>query len=308
MFRPRIVVVGSINLDLVFRAHELPRPGETISGHSFRQIPGGKGANQAVGAARLGADVAMVGRVGDDSLGTTLLDGLKLEGIDVGHVIITQSTSSGLAIIGVDDSGQNSITVIPGANGLVSPNDVVAAESVFKGAQVLLVQFEIPLPAVHEAIRMARKHGVKIVLDPAPACANVPIDMLQVDAICPNETEAESLCGFQVDSIEHAISAARRICSSGIPLGIITMGSRGAVVCAEDDSQQISPFCVDAIDSTAAGDAFASALGIALAEHRSPVAAVRFACAAGALAASRLGAQPSMPTRSEVESLLSELH
>ncbi len=304
MRRPRIIVVGSINMDLVYRTHQLPRPGETISGHSFRQIPGGKGANQAVAAARLGADVSMVGRVGDDGFGTLLINGLVQEQINVQHVTVTRNTSSGLAVIGVEDSGQNSIAVIPGANGLVTPDDVLAAKAIFENADVLLLQFEIPLPAIQQAITLARQHGLKIILDPAPACAEVPREILQVDITCPNETEAGALSGLPVHSISDAMVAAQRICEMGIPLSIVTLGSQGAVVCDGTLCQKIPPFAVQTIDSTAAGDAFAAALGIAIAKKRQPFDAVRFACAAGAIAASQPGAQPSMPTRTAVESLL----
>jgi ribokinase len=176
--RPRIVVVGSINMDLVFRTQRLARPGETVAGHSFRQIPGGKGANQAVAAARLGAQVAMVGRVGNDEFGSTLLDGLKRESIDVTHVTRTSDVASGLAVIGVDDSGENSITVLSGANGQLSPADVVSAESVFQQADVLLLQLEIPISTVHKAIETGRRYGLKIILDPAPAGDGLILDNL----------------------------------------------------------------------------------------------------------------------------------
>ena len=302
--RARIIVVGSINMDLVFRTHQLPRPGETRTGHSFQQVPGGKGANQAVAAVRLGAKVSMVGRIGDDGFGRTLIDGLNAEGIDTSFVKVTPNCSSGLAVIGVEDSGQNCITVIPGANGFVTPDDVIAAEELFPSAEVLLLQFEIPLPAVQKAVELAHHYGVKIILDPAPSVRFAPADLLQVDVICPNETEAESLSGQVVDSVETAMSAVQQIGSRGPQISLITLGSEGVVVFDGKTSEHVPPFSVDAVDTTAAGDAFAAAFGIALAEQMSVSEATRFAAAAGALATIQHGAQPAMPTRDAIEALL----
>lgn len=302
--RARIIVVGSINMDLVFRTHQLPRPGETRTGDSFQQVPGGKGANQAVAAARLGAQVSMVGRVGDDGFGQKLIAGLVREGIDTRFVTVTTNSSSGLAVIGVEDSGQNSITVIPGANGFVTPDDVIAAEELFPSADVLLLQFEIPLPAIQKAIELAHRHRVKIILDPAPSLSVVPADLLQVDVICPNETEAESLSGLVVDSIESVKTAVQRIGHRGPQISLITLGSQGAVMFDGTTVEHVPPFDVKAVDTTAAGDAFAAGFGIALAEQMSVADATRFAAAAGALATTQHGAQPAMPTRDAVESLL----
>ncbi len=300
----RIIAVGSINMDLVFRTHQLPRPGETRTGHGFQQVPGGKGANQAVAAARLGAQVSIVGRIGDDGFGRTLIDGLTDEGIDTSFVKVTPNCSSGLAVIGVEDSGQNSITVIPGANGFVTPEDVMAAEELFPLADVLLLQFEIPLPAVQKAVELAHRHRVKIILDPAPSVCTVPADLLQVDVICPNETEAESLAGQVVDSIETGKSAVQQIGCLGPRISLITLGSLGVVVFDGTTVEHVPTFAVKAVDTTAAGDAFAAAFGIALSEKRSVSEATRFAAAAGALATTQHGAQPAMPTRDAVEILL----
>lgn len=303
----RIIVVGSINMDLVFRTHQLPRPGETRTGHSFQQVPGGKGANQAVAVARLGAQVSMVGRIGEDGFGRTLIEGLVEEGIDTKFVTVTPNCSSGLAVIGVEDSGQNFITVIPGANGYVTSDDVSTAEELFPLADVLLLQFEIPLPAVQKAIELAHRYGVKIILDPAPSLKVVPADLLQVDVICPNETEAESLCGQVVDSIETATSAVQQIGRRGPRISLITLGSRGAIVFDGKTAEYVPPFAVNAVDTTAAGDAFAAAFGIALAEQMPVSEATRFAAAAGALATTQHGAQPAMPTRDAVEALLQSM-
>ncbi len=289
-------------MDLVVRTSRLPMPGETLIGQSLSQIPGGKGANQAVAAARLGADVSIVGRIGSDGFGKRLLAGLVSEGIDVTHVRQSADVSSGLAIISVDDNGQNCITVIPGANGLLTPHDVLSTESVIANADVMLLQLEIPLPAVLRAMELAKKHRVPILLDPAPAPLEVTDQLLSVDVLCPNETEAEILTGLKIASIDDAFAACERMRDCGAKLSIVTLGSRGVVFCeGGGPAGRVPPYEIIALDTTAAGDAFAGALGVALAEGRDTIDAIRFASAAGALAATRHGAQPAMPRREDVE-------
>ncbi len=298
-------MVGSVNMDLVVRCSRFPAPGETLIGQSLRQIPGGKGANQAVAAARLGADVALVGRVGSDGFGQTLLAGLVSESINVEHVLISPEVSSGLAVISVDDCGQNCITVVPGANGCVTAADVVAAETVIADSDAVLIQFEIPGPAVVQTMELARKYSVRIVLDPAPARSDVTDELLQADVLCPNETEAELLTGLKIESIDDALAACERLRDRGARLSIVTLGSNGVVFCdGEQKARFVPPFSVNAVDTTAAGDAFAAALSVALADGRSPSDAIRFASAAGALATTRHGAQPAMPRRDDVERLM----
>ncbi len=292
-------------MDLVVRTSRLPMPGETLIGQSLSQIPGGKGANQAVAAARLGADVSIVGRIGSDGFGKRLLTRLVSEGIDVTHVRQSADESSGLAIISVDDTGQNCITVIPGANGLLTPDDVLSTESVIADADVMLLQLEIPLPAVLRAMELAKKHRVQILLDPAPAPLEVTDQLLSVDVLCPNETEAEILTGLKIASIDDAFAACERLRDCGAKLSIVTLGSRGVVFCEGGGSAgRVPPYQIIALDTTAAGDAFAGALGVALAEGRNTIDAIHFASAAGALAASRHGAQPAMPRRDDVERLM----
>lgn len=304
---PRIVVVGSINMDLVLRCRMLARPGETITGQSLMEIPGGKGANQAVAAARLGAKVTMVGRVGDDAFGQTLRDGLSREGIDVSRVQITAGVGSGVAVIQVDDAGQNSIVVIPGANGLVTPLDVLAAESLIREADVVLLQFEIPQVAVETAVQLARRHRVCVIVDPAPAMSGVSPLVLSADWLCPNETEAETLTGLPVDTDLRLNEAAKMLKELSGGCGLVTLGERGVVLCDQGGAVlRAEPFRVTVADTTAAGDAFAAGLGVAISRGVTDADAVRFACAAGALAATRSGAQPAMPTLSEVEALLLE--
>jgi ribokinase len=301
---PKVVVVGSINMDLVVRSVDFPKPGETCCGHSFTQIHGGKGANQAVAAARLGAHVSMVGRVGGDAFGASLVSGLEQEGIHIGHVLTSSAVTSGIAVIHVDDRAQNCITVIAGANGIVTPQDVLDAESIIAAADVVLLQFEIPLTTVKTAIELAKRRRVRILLDPAPAQPDIDDGLLLVDVICPNETEAQALTGIAISSVEDGQAAAAELCRRGAALGIVTMGSQGVAYCAHGSAPRWQgPFEVNAVDSTAAGDAFAAALSIALAEGQPADSAIRFASAAGALATTRPGAQPAMPYREEVSRL-----
>jgi ribokinase len=311
MTPPRICVVGSINADLVVRCARLPGRGETISARDVSEVPGGKGANQAVAAARLGAEVTMIGRVGDDAFGERLRNGLRDNGVDVDGVQITPNCPSGLAIVAVEDSGENSIMVVPGANGRLTPADVVAAGEVIRRADVVLVQLEVPLETTIAAIKLARETGVPVVLDPAPApqlgddASAILSDMLKVEVACPNEAEALALTNVRIETIADAEQAACCLRSLGPKYGIVTLGARGAMLCEPDSRPVLIPALdVRAVDTTAAGDAFAAALALRLAQRAPMPEAVRFACAAGALAASRPGAQPAMPSAREVESLM----
>jgi ribokinase len=301
MRRPRIVVVGSINMDLVVRSARLPRRGETVIGRESLELPGGKGANQAVAAARLDADVWMIGRVGDDGFGERLRTGLKQDGIDITHVVVTPNCASGLAVVAVEDSGENSITVIPGANGRLTPDDVMAASDLIRQADVLLLQLEVPLEAVLLAIELAVEFDTQVILDPAPAPTSFPAKLLGVDVACPNETEAAAITGIRIASPDDAKNAALRLHAMGSRHAVITLGKQGAVVCGPDGwLEHVPSFAVEAVDTTAAGDAFAAGLGVGLAQGKPVSAAVRYACAAGALATTRHGAQPAMPTAADV--------
>ena len=301
-----VVVVGSVNMDLVARVARLPRPGETVAGRELLQIPGGKGANQAVAAARLGAHTTLIGRVGDDAFAQPLIESLRHNGVVVEHVQCVHSCSSGLAVIGVEDSGQNCITIIAGANGRLSPADVGQYESVIASARVVLLQLEIPLESVTTAAQLARRHGVLTILDPAPA-APLPRELFAVDLISPNQTEAEQLTGIPVNDIASAQRAARELLVRGSTSAVIKLGEQGAFWL---DRQQRSGYVpatpVTVLDTTAAGDAFTAALGLALAEGQELPQAVRFGCAAGTLATTRMGAQQSMPDRQAVERFLGE--
>jgi len=301
---PRIAVLGSINMDLVVRCAKLPMPGETLLAESSSEICGGKGANQAVAAARVGGDVHMIGRVGSDAFADRLVENLRNERIDCSNVQTTGNSSSGLAIVGVEESGQNSIMVVPGANGELSLEDVEKARPAIESADVLLVQLEVPVDTVLASIQVAQKAGVKVILDPAPAPMDVPEPLLEVDLLCPNESEAEALTGIHVKSETDAIQAAAKLQSCGAKSVVITMGDQGALLLDEAGNQMVNPFPVQAIDTTAAGDAFAGAVAVSWAQGRPLHEAIRFGNAAGALAASRMGAQPGMGTREEIEKLL----
>lgn len=294
-----IVVVGSINMDLVVRAPRHPLPGETILGSDFRTIPGGKGANQAVAAARLGGKVHMVGRVGEDTFGDTLIANLEKDGVDTRYVWRTPGVSSGVALITVSDQGQNNIVVVPGTNYKLTPADIRAAESVFEGAAVILLQLEIPLDTVLEAALLARKHGAKVVLNPAPA-ATLPDSLLQqVDVLIPNESELALLTG-----VNEILSAAGMLRSLGIACLIVTLGSNGVLVLNQGISRQILPHRVPVMDTTAAGDAFVGAFAIALTEGKTVFEASAFGNAAGALAVTKMGAQPSLPKQADLDAFI----
>ncbi len=302
---PRIVVVGSINRDLVARVPQLPRPGETVLGTAFHEVPGGKGANQAVAAARLGADVTMIGRVGDDAFGERLLKSLRLHGVRTDAVQSTADCPTGLALIGVDDTGQNAITVIGGANQRLSPDDVQAHQAAIAHAHALLVQLEVPLATVTAAVAMARQHGVLTVLDPAPAPkVELPAELFDVDVLSPNQAEAEELTGVTVASVADAFHAARKLHERSARRVVIKLGDQGALA-SESGSEPVHVPAprVHVVDTTAAGDAFTAALAWALLEGLSLAEATRFACAAGTLATTRPGAQDAMPSRQDVAEL-----
>ncbi len=302
---PHIVVVGSINLDLVTRLARLPRPGETVHGRDLTRSPGGKGANQAVAAARLGARCSMIGRVGDDPFGPMLLGVLSGAGVDTTGVQVTPDCSSGVALIGVEDSGQNAITIVGGANARLAPEDVERFADTIATADALLVQLEVPMATVLTALAIAKRAGVRTVFDPAPAPApgeSLPTASLDVDVLSPNQSEAEAITGLAVPDFAAAEIAARRLLELGPRAVAIKMGEHGALWLDRQGPARRSPTRrVEVVDTTAAGDAFTAALAVALARGDDAAQATRFACAAGTLATTRAGAQTAMPTLDEVQ-------
>ena len=294
-------------MDLVVRCTELPLAGQTLLAQSSSEFCGGKGANQAVAAALSGGEVSMLGAVGDDAFATRLINNLRMHGVNCDSTTQHDGVASGLAIIAVDLSGQNSIMVVPGANSKLSKSSVQAAETLLKGSDCLMIQLETPIESVLEGIRLARRYGVRVILDPAPAPSEIVPSLLQVDLICPNETEASDLTQMPVTNAKEAKAAAKQLQDLGAKNVVITMGSEGAILRQGETTTLIPAIPVDAIDTTAAGDAFAGALAVRWSQTNNLLNAVRYANAAGAIAASRAGAQTSIATQKEIEAT-NEIH
>jgi ribokinase len=299
----RLIVLGSINMDLVVYSERLPASGETISGHTFQTFPGGKGANQAVAAARMGAHVAMLGKVGGDSFGSEMLKNLDVNGVDPSHIRHAEG-ASGIALITVDDHGHNTIVVVPGANGKVLPADLEKWGNVLDEADYLLLQLEIPLETVLAGARLARLKGVKVILNPAPA-RPLPDELLElVDVLVLNETETALISGSDVSTTSALENAARKLLETGVGWVVITLGGQGTLAVSAQEVLHMPAFEVTVVDTVAAGDGFIGALAVSLAEAMEPDKALRIANAAGALAVTVRGAQPSLPTRGQVEEFL----
>ena len=301
---PAIVVLGSINMDLIGAAPRLPSPGETVPGGDFSSAPGGKGANQAVAAARMGASVRMIGRVGSDTFGPQLRDNLRASGVDVAGVMEDPGAASGVAMILLDASRENRILVAGGANMRCDDTQVEAVRSALEGADALMLQCEIPPAVSLKAARIAKEMGVRVVWDPAPADTFPPEAYDLVDVLTPNRAEAAALTGIDVTDVASAESAALALVSRGVRAVVVKLGEHGAFYQPDAGSGYVPPFEVEAVDTVAAGDAFGAAMTCALAEGRPLGEAVRYGAAAGALAVTHPGAQQAMPTRAEVESLL----
>jgi ribokinase len=297
-----IIVVGSVNMDLVIRAPRMPAPGETIAGSGFRAIPGGKGANQAVAAARTGAEVHFIGSIGGDDFGLRLKRGLADEGIDLSHLSVLEDESTGVAMIILDAKGQNSIVLSPGANGRVTPEQIETCADTIASARMLVCQLETPLTAVTRAIDIAYDNEVPVILNPAPA---VPLNrrlLAKIKYLIPNETEASLLSGVQVVDGETARAAARRLTDEGVEQVLITLGDKGVVSVLKDGTVlSIPAIVVPVVDTTGAGDTFVGSLAVELANGKSVREAIQYAQYAAALKVTKLGAQTSIPHRDEVE-------
>lgn len=296
----RIVVVGSSNMDLVVKSSRIPVVGETILGGDFLMVPGGKGANQAVAAARLGAHVHFVARLGDDMFGRRSLENFKEAGVDTTHVTLSAEAPSGVALIMVDAHGNNVIVVASGANALLSPDDVHKAESDIASAGAVVTQLESPLETVQATAQLAHAAGVPFVLDPAPAQPLGPELLKLVDVLTPNETEAQILTGIEVTDEASGRAAAEELLSAGVKTVILTMGAQGFLLVNREKVEFVNAREVVAVDSTAAGDAFTGSLAVGMAQGQSLSEAGAFANCVAALSVTRMGAQPSMPTRQEV--------
>lgn len=306
-----LLVIGSTNTDMVVKTERLPAPGETIIGGAFLMNPGGKGANQAVAAARLSGPgspaVRFVAKVGADVFGQQTIHHLSQEQLDTTHVLTDPDHPSGVALITVDAQGENCIAVAPGANHQLRPEEVQAALADAPAGSLLLIQLEIPLATVSAAVRLAREQGLRVVLNPAPA-QPLPADLLNgLFAITPNETEAERLTGIRVTDLATARQAALHLREQGVANVLITLGAKGVYLLAADEpaGQLIGAPSMTALDTTAAGDCFNGALVVALAEGQALPQACQFACAAAALSTTRLGAQASLPYRAELSSFFS---
>ena len=305
MPRKKVIVAGSANMDMVMRVQRLPKPGETLMSDSFTTAHGGKGANQAVAAARLGGQVSFIGAVGADAFGQMQRDGLAREGIDLSRLKIDPDLPTGVAQILIADTGDNMIVVAPSANHALLTEDIVAAHGLFQHSDVIITQLEIPLATVESALRMAREHQVFSILDTGGAALDAPAALIALaDMVSPNETEAEALTGIVVDSPEAARTAAAHLRDMGVEHVVMKLGARGCLYFGEEELY-VPAFHVDALDATAAGDAFTAALGLAW-NHMPVQDALQFANAAGALATMGVGAQPSMPTLASVARFMTD--
>lgn len=298
----KILVVGSANMDMVIAAPHFPQPGETLAGYGFMTNHGGKGANQAVAAARLGAQVVFVGKVGNDQFGQAMKDMMCQEGIDVSALFAASQAPTGVALITTVPNGENTIIIEPGANAQLTPEDVERAEELFKDAGIVLMQLETPVPTLIKAAELAKQYGAYVVLNPAPApITPLPDALLQhVDILIPNETEAAAISGTEIATTDDVPVAMERLHSMGIKNVIITLGSKGACASVEGNMVHVEAEKVKAVDTTAAGDTFCGALCTALLQGRDLQGAMRYGCKAAAISVTRRGAQMSMPRKEEI--------
>ncbi len=305
-----VTVVGSLSMDIVIRVARLPARGETLKGTTFDTFPGGKGNNQALAAARAGAAVTMIGKVGDDAYGQILLQTLSENKVSIEGMFSDKNETTGIANIWVGTSGENSIVIVPNANNALRPEDLESKSHLMDKSKILLLQLEIQVDTVLAAAKMAHKKGITVILNPAPAAApsDLPAELFQyIDVLVPNESEAELLTGINPSTTELAHQCARKLLTMGVKNVILTLGERGALILESskpDKPHFVDAFKVTVVDSTAAGDAFCGALAMRLAKGDSLVEAAKFGCAAGSLACTKAGAVPSLPRLEELEALM----
>lgn len=305
--KPAVMVLGSFNMDLSMRSPRMPVAGETILGGPFTTGPGGKGANQAVAAARLGAKTTMLVKLGYDLFGDQAAQNLIKEGVAPEYILRTNETHTGTAFIVVDDQGENLIVVASGANFAITPADVDAARPAIEAAEILLLQLEVPLEITWRAAQIAHAAGVKVVLNPAPGQA-LPAELLSiVDVLTPNETEAQIIAGMPVTNLAGAEAAAAQLIRTGVGAVVLTLGAKGALVATQNGNQHVPGYQVNVVDTTGAGDAFSGALCVALAEGKDLAQAAAFANAAAALQVTKPGTAPAMPYRAEVDALVARI-
>jgi ribokinase len=304
----RIIIVGSSNTDLVIKTDRLPGPGETVLGGTFFMNPGGKGANQAVAAARLGGLITFIAKTGKDVFGMQSIEGFEREGIDTTGIIRDALQPSGVALITVDKNAQNTITVASGANGALLPDDLESLSEKIEPSAIVLLQLEIPMKTVEYVVACAREKNARIIMNPAPAQPLTDELLKKIDIITPNETEATELTGIQIRDVQTAADAARKINRMGVTTVIITLGEKGALIFHDGHAIKIDAPKVEALDTTAAGDVFNGALAVALAEGYDLSDAVTFACRAASISVTRLGAQSSAPARAEVNMIPIKTH
>lgn len=299
-----ILVIGSLNMDIVINVEHLPKPGETIAGLDKKEHPGGKGANQAYAVAKLGGNTRMIGRVGADGYGQTLISSLRSAGADTSGIKAQEGTDTGLAFIYVDEKGENTIVLAKGANALLTPEDIRGMEQYIDAADIVLIQLEIPFETVTYAIEAASRRGKTVMLNPAPVRNGLEAVYGKVDILAPNEGELAALTGMDTGTVEGAGSAAKALIGKGVGTVIVTLGDKGALLVQKDNVKHFPARKVKAVDTTAAGDVFCAAVCTALSEGKGIEEAIVFANTASAIAVTRKGAQPSIPSRQEVEESL----
>lgn len=301
MKKSNILVIGSLNMDWIIEVDHTPIAGETLLGHFAKEVPGGKGANQAYAASSLGGHVTMLGAVGKDPSGEKLLQSLQKAGVNTSPIQANSETGSGMAIIYLNKMGNNSIVVLPNANNTVTKEVIMAHDELFKVADIIMLQLEIPLESVYEAATLAHKYHKTIILNPAPAISHLPNEILsKIDYITPNETELSTLTNQPVSTVDDAIIAAQTLLRSGIKHVITTLGEKGAVLVTLEEARHFPALSVKAIDTTAAGDSFNGALAVYLAEGKSIEEAIVFGNQVAAITVTREGAQSSIPFREEI--------